>query len=437
MASSTLLLAQSTKTLGSKSRASLNMEPGNPNAPVTISVTTRQRVGRGSWKNVQTTYTQDTSSGLFKDSSGGNWSGESPGSGMTKSQGSEIREAMGKMINNANVQDSTIDEWGSRQLGANKKDNTGGGDTSGGTDAGDVLTTIADAVQSFTPPRRMSYGNLRYPDAKLPDDTDFMKITMLKYKPGQFQRGRGGRASERQMEPLGNVILPIPPGLVDANSVGWGQHSMNNLQMAGVDAARNVMNAGGGLGDFAGAVANETKGLLAQAQAEAQGIGGLAKMALVGQIPGINASTNELLGRQEGKVLNPNMELLFQGPALRSFSYSFRLTARNSKEANTIKSIIRFFKQGMSVKESGGSGLFLDAPNVFDVCFHNGMGAQHKFIHKLKRCAMPNFAVNYVPDGSYMTLPNSAMTAYEISMSFQEMDPIFDSDYGSSDEIGY
>ena len=91
----------------------------------------------------------------------------------------------------------------------------------------------------------------------------------------------------------------------------------------------------------------------------------------------------------------------------------------------------------MSVKESGGSGLFLDAPNVFDVCFHNGHGAQHKFIHKLKRCAMPNFAVNYVPDGSYMTLPNSAMTAYEISMSFQEMDPIFDSDYGSSDEIGY
>ena len=142
MASSSLLLAQSTKTLGSKSRASLNMEPGNPNAPVTISVTTRQRVGRGSWKNVQTTYTQDSSSGLFKDSSGNNWSGESPGSGMTKSQGSEVREAMGKMINNANVEDSTIDSWGSRQLGANKKDTTGGGDTSGGTDVGDTLTTL-------------------------------------------------------------------------------------------------------------------------------------------------------------------------------------------------------------------------------------------------------------------------------------------------------
>ena len=91
----------------------------------------------------------------------------------------------------------------------------------------------------------------------------------------------------------------------------------------------------------------------------------------------------------------------------------------------------------MSVKTSSGAGLFLDAPNVFDVCFHNGMGAKHKFIHKLKRCAMPSFGVNYVPDGSYMTLPNSAMTAYEISMSFQEMDPILDSDYGSSDDIGY
>ena len=433
MASSSLLLAQSTKTLGSKSRASLNMEPGNPNAPVTISVTTRQRVGRGSWKNVQTTYTQDSSSGLFKDSSGNNWSGESPGSGMTKSQGSEVREAMGKMINNASVEDSTIDSWGSRQLGANKKDNTGGGDTSGGTDVGDVLTTIADVVQSFTAPRRMSYGNLRYPDAKLPDDTDFMKITMLKYTPGKFQTGRGSRASERAMTPLGNVILPIPPGLTDTNTVGWGQHSMNQLQMEGARAALRVM----GDPDFANAVGGEAKKALEAAKANAGQAGEAGKLLLVGQIPGINASTNQLLGRQQGKVLNPNLELLFNGPALRSFSYSFRLTARNSKEANTIKSIIRFFKQGMSVKTSSGTGLFLDAPNVFDVCFHNGMGAKHKFIHKLKRCAMPSFGVNYVPDGSYMTLPNSAMTAYEISMSFQEMDPIFDSDYGSSDEIGY
>tara|TARA_B100000131_G_scaffold280613_1_gene286668 strand:- start:944 stop:1069 length:126 start_codon:yes stop_codon:yes gene_type:complete len=32
-----------------------------------------------------------------------------------------------------------------------------------------------------------------------------------------------------------------------------------------------------------------------------------------------------------------------------------------------------------------------------------------------------------------MTLPNSSMTAYEISMGFQELDPIIDQDYAELD----
>ena len=51
--------------------------------------------------------------------------------------------------------------------------------------------------------------------------------------------------------------------------------------------------------------------------------------------------------------------------------------------------------------------------------------------------ACTSFNVNYVPDGSYMTLPNSAMTAYEIGMGFQELDPVLDEDYEDNDEIGY
>ena len=53
-----------------------------------------------------------------------------------------------------------------------------------------------------------------------------------------------------------------------------------------------------------------------------------------------------------------------------------------------------------------------------------------------------SFAVNYVPDGTYMTLPDSAMTTYELALSFQELDPIYDSDYTKLDndqdlEIGF
>ena len=94
----------------------------------------------------------------------------------------------------------------------------------------------------------------------------------------------------------------------------------------------------------------------------------------------------------------------------------------------------------MSVKQSTGTTIYLQSPNVFDACFHSGYSNAHPFLYKMKRCALTGFGVNYVPDGTYMTLPNKSMTAYEISLQMQELDPIFDSDYddlNDNDAIGY
>ena len=62
----------------------------------------------------------------------------------------------------------------------------------------------------------------------------------------------------------------------------------------------------------------------------------------------------------------------------------------------------------------------------------------------MKVAALASVGVNYVPDGTYMTLPNASMTAYEITLNFQELDPILDTDYldvdlqfGELNHIGY
>ena len=159
----------------------------------------------------------------------------------------------------------------------------------------------------------------------------------------------------------------------------------------------------------------------------------LIQSLILGQLPGINKRPNEVLGRFAGQIINPNLELIFGGPTLRSFQYSFRLTPRNDKETQAVRSIIRFFKQGMSIKENP-TNLFLSAPNVFQPRFYNKEGRQHTFINTIKKCACTSFTVNYVPDNTFMTLPNSSMTAYEIGMSFQEMDPIIDQDYAELDD---
>ena len=65
------------------------------------------------------------------------------------------------------------------------------------------------------------------------------------------------------------------------------------------------------------------------------------------------------------------------------------------------------------------------------------------YINLIKECALQSFTVNYTPEGNYMTFADGLMTSYEISMQFQELEPIFNDDYKNLDgksidtNIGY
>ena len=75
-----------------------------------------------------------------------------------------------------------------------------------------------------------------------------------------------------------------------------------------------------------------------------------------------------LFTRTTGAIVNPNLELLFNGPQLRTFSFNFVMSARENREAQQIRKIIRFFKQGMTVKRAKSS-LYLKSPNTFAISY--------------------------------------------------------------------
>jgi len=87
-------------------------------------------------------------------------------------------------------------------------------------------------------------------------------------------------------------------------------------------------------------------------------------------------------------ILNPNLELLFQGPSLRPFSFQFKLSPRSRSEAKEIVKIIRFFKQGMApIREN--SRLFLRTPNTFKIKYVQlGRDSESPFMNKFKECAL-------------------------------------------------
>jgi hypothetical protein len=281
---------------------------------------------------------------------------------------------------------------------------------------------------------RGEYGDLRYPITKVDDNQDHILFSMWEYSPKPINTSNtqtpgisGSRNKDRKS--IGSVILPIPAGISDSNRVRWGEDSLSPEQsFLGDLLSRGITGEDGGAPGALGKGAGYIKENSTTTQE-------YFKNRYVQAVTGVN-----LLARNEGAIINPNMELLFQAPSLRSFPFNFRLTPRSENEAIEVRKIIRFFKQGMSVKKTKGE-LFLKAPNTFQITYYNGTKKDHPYLTKFKECALTDFTVNYTPDGSYMTYEGkeASMTAYEISMQFSELEPIFNDDYPKDGDatIGY
>jgi len=82
--------------------------------------------------------------------------------------------------------------------------------------------------------------------------------------------------------------------------------------------------------------------------------------------------------------------------------------------------------------------IFLKTPDIYKLEYRHA-GGQHPFLNKFKPCALTTMAVDYTPDGSYMTYGEDAgMTSYGLNLSFTEIMPIYDRDYASSsNDMGF
>jgi len=86
------------------------------------------------------------------------------------------------------------------------------------------------------------------------------------------------------------------------------------------------------------------------------------------------------------------------------------------------------------------SRLFMKSPHTFKLSYRNGNGEQHKYLNKFKECALQSMGVDYAPNGQYSTYEDGVMTAYQMTMTYSELNPIFNDDYGDGEfpaEIGF
>ena len=312
-------------------------------------------------------------------------------------------------------------------------------------------TATADQVKQLIADAGKYKGRHEYPQSlkyplNMSDNQDCMKFTIIEYVPSNLGIGaqdttlRTSASKNKDQKILTTITLPMPSGgITDRNSVDWQNDSLDPMQEA-FGATAMAMIAGGG-----DAGANTFKKQLEAATAK-EGKGGLtALIAIKASQKAVGA--NNLLGRVAGLAIDSSLELLFNGPQLRDFSFSFKMTPRSKLEAIRVRSIIRTFKQAMSVKRSQ-SVLLLKAPHTFRISYLTST-KDHPYLNRFKECALTGCSVNYTPDNSYMSYDDSdpdgrSMTAYELTLSFNELEPIFDDDYenmegaiGSFNHIGY
>ena len=362
-------------------------------------------------------------------------------------------------------------------------------------------STTKTSTPYRNPLRKIAGGRvLQYPTDLNTDIQDYFEIQVFKYKPagdlpgvsdgnqgyGQsYSSGgylsasnrRGNRQNFRLQDLQSTIQLPMPPSIKDMNAVDFAGGTMSGLAAAmfgpTVQAflgrgnttafdteankeevqgfrkmAQNFLNTAIGVGKetfnaFQGAAKNKSFRRVTTLNAIAQAVAGL----------GVSIDVDQAITRASGAVRNPNLELLFKGPALRSFSFNIRLTPRDADESKRIRMIIRVLKQHSAAKRNPqvftsqseadiGNNFLLGTPDVFKLRYIKAKTQRDiKGLNKFKTCALTSIAVDYTGEvGRFAAYEEDSQPVTTIiSLSFTELTPIYDEDYAeftNDDDVG-
>lgn len=139
----------------------------------------------------------------------------------------------------------------------------------------------------------------------------------------------------------------------------------------------------------------------------------------------VDTETSAGIFGQFGLARNPNMEILFSRPGFRSFSFNFAFIPRNERESETIKKIVKMFKEYAHPEPiaSDKSNAFWKFPDVFEIKLNNELDLTgEKIPFKTKKCVLKNIKVTYEnSDGSFGQLKDGHATTINLSLSFDEI----------------
>jgi hypothetical protein len=241
---------------------------------------------------------------------------------------------------------------------------------------------------------------------------------------GAFAEGNG--LSPANQYPV--ISLYLPEDLSTSYAATWGGRQFGPLAGIGLGLAGSVMNAD----DDKAAKANAEQ-FKQQVPGMVQGaipyIGAGLVAAAMNNIPGMggNVQPNDILASTRGEILNPNTEVLYQGPELRTFNLNFKMVARNKLESESIRNICTTFKKAALPSGLSQTPNLISVPKIVKVTFKHKT-KDHPYLTQYKCAGIGNVSINNTPDGAWASYVTGAPVAVTLGLQFTELKLVYSED---------
>lgn len=222
------------------------------------------------------------------------------------------------------------------------------------------------------------------------------------------------------------IFLPIPPALTFSDGASY---STLNLGILG-SVANDIMNAmneakdqKGGMAKIVNAASYAGGSSIGRKVALASNSAAAAASILAREVVKAEGIAN-IIDYSNRQVIAPNTNTTFSNVNVRTFSFSFKMVAKDKKDSDEIRKIVNTFRKYLYPE---GNELILQYPPTWTIKFYNGtQGAdgsdgseEMKYLPKIGRCYLTSFSSSYNASTNIFHEDGSP-TEVDVTATFQE-----------------
>ena len=193
---------------------------------------------------------------------------------------------------------------------------------------------------------------------------------------------------------------------------------------------KQLLDFAGGAGGGTGFAGNQSAGDIGEASRQ-------IALEMVAGFVQQDAATALQLG--QGKVYNPNVEMLYSSPILRKFTFDFNFIPKSPEDTRAIDEIIREFKYWSAPGIEGNK--FLTVPNIWKVTYFQGGGKKHVRMNPFKPAVIHSVVTMDNPMSDLHTTisdPTGDVPVHtKMTLNFSETDITTRTDHDKARNAGY